>query len=126
MIRHRQYGGSLSNHPLGAWQPVEPVYAGRMKANRWRWLLLFLFVNAVFQLSAQQSEADRKLLADIRGKAEKDDAQAQCELGAALANGRLGLAKDDVEAVKWLRKAAEQNNATAQYDLSVCYDVGQG
>ena len=31
-----------------------------------------------------------------------------------------------MEAVKWYRKAAEQNFAEAQYNLGVCYDNGQG
>src|SRR5439155_1122252 len=74
----------------------------------------------------QQSDADRKLLADIRAKAEKGDAQSQCELGEVFDLSRLGMAKDDAEAVKWYRKAAEQNNAPAQYDLGVCYYYGQG
>ena len=34
-------------------------------------------------------------------------------------NGQ-GVAKDEVEAVKWYRKAAEQNHAQAQYNLQVC------
>ena len=37
-----------------------------------------------------------------------------------------GVAKNDVEAVKWFRKAAEQNYARAQYNLGVCYAKGQG
>ena len=32
-----------------------------------------------------------------------------------------GVAEDVVEAVKWYRKAAEQNYAAAQYQLGVCY-----
>ena len=36
------------------------------------------------------------------------------------------MAKDEVEAVKWYRKAAEQNFADAQYDLGFCYANGQG
>ena len=28
--------------------------------------------------------------------------------------------------MKWYRKAAEQNDAKAQYNLGVCYDNGQG
>lgn len=31
-----------------------------------------------------------------------------------------------VEAVKWYRKAAEQNYAAAQYNLGVCYSNGEG
>ena len=97
-----------------------------MKANRLRWFLLFLIVSAVFQLAAQQSEADRRVLADIRAKAEKGDAQSQYELGLAFHNGSLGVAKDETEAAKWYRKAAEQNFANAQYNLGVCYSKGQG
>src|SRR6266705_621851 len=92
-----------------------------MKANGLKWVLLFLLAGAVFQLTAQQSEADRKLLADIRAKAEKGDAQSQAQLGEAFGFGILGLAKDEVEAVKWYRKAAEQNLAVAQCDLGFCY-----
>ena len=36
------------------------------------------------------------------------------------------MAEDDVEAVKWYRKAAEQNYAPAQYNLGLCYDHGDG
>ena len=97
-----------------------------MKANPLRWFLLFLLVSAVFQLPAQQSEADRELLADIRAKAEKGDAQSQCELGMASEEGNLGVVRDDKEAVKWYRKAAEQNYAPGQALLGWCYDRGQG
>ena len=31
-----------------------------------------------------------------------------------------------MEAVKWFRKAAEQNYAEAQYILGVCYEQGEG
>ena len=34
--------------------------------------------------------------------------------------------KDQVEAVKWFRKAAEQNDAAAQYNLGICYYNGDG
>ena len=36
------------------------------------------------------------------------------------------MPKDEVEAVKWYRKAAEQNVARAQFNLGVCYDNGCG
>ncbi|MGO8930472.1 MAG: trypsin-like peptidase domain-containing protein [Limisphaerales bacterium] len=97
-----------------------------MKANRLRWFLLFLLAIGVFQLPAQQSEADRKLLADIRAKAERGDAECQWQLGCVFGSGRLGVAKDYVQAVKWYRKAAEQNDAGAQCGLGWCYSNGQG
>jgi len=77
-------------------------------------------------LHGQQSEADRKLLADIRAKADNGDAESQNQLGCAFYNGALGVTKDYVEAVKWYRKAAEQNDADAQFFLGLCYDAGQG
>ncbi|MEI2727131.1 MAG: tetratricopeptide repeat protein [Verrucomicrobiota bacterium] len=36
------------------------------------------------------------------------------------------MAKDAVEAVRWYRRAAEQNDATAQYVLGGCYYNGRG
>src|SRR5664279_2293677 len=92
-----------------------------MRANRLRWVLLFLLVSAVFQLAAQQVEAVRKLLADIRAKAEKGDAESQVELGATFLYGNFGVTKDEAEAVKWFRKATDQNSAAAQYNQGVCY-----
>ena len=77
-------------------------------------------------MPAQQSEADRKLLADIRAKAEKGDAQSQYQLGRAFAKGSLGVAKDEAEAVKWYRKAAKQNLAmAADTNLGDCYHDGR-
>src|SRR5260370_35484378 len=97
-----------------------------MKANRLVLTVLLLVTAAVFQLPAQQNEADRKVLAEIRAGADKGDAKAQYELGRAFFSGTLGVAKDEAEAVKWFRKAAEQNFADAQYNLGVCYDRGEG
>src|SRR6266704_6820789 len=98
-----------------------------MKVNRSLFMLLLLLSAALpLQMHAQPTEADRKLLADIRAKAEKGDAQSQGELGAVFTFGHLGVAKDDAEAVKWYLKAADQNVAKAQFNLGVCYDDGLG
>ena len=37
-----------------------------------------------------------------------------------------GLAKDEREAVKWFRKAAEQGHVSAQFNLANMYDSGKG
>src|SRR5256886_20861 len=97
-----------------------------MRANRFLFTVLFLLSAAVFRLPAQQNEADRKVLAEIRAGADKGDAKAQYELGRAFFSGTLGVAKDEAEAVKWFRKAAEQNVADAQDSVGVCYANGQG
>src|SRR5437773_3728986 len=95
-----------------------------MKANRLMFTLLLLSV-AVFQLAGQQTEPDRKQVEEVKAKAETGDAKAEYDLGLCYANGN-NVAKDEVEAVKWFRKAAEQNYAKAQATLGFCYYDGQG
>ncbi len=75
-----------------------------------------------------QSEADRKEVADIRTRAEKGDIQAQMQLGRIFSYGfwYKGVAQDDVEAVKWWRKAAEQKHPMAQCLLGERYNDGRG
>jgi S1-C subfamily serine protease len=118
-VRHKSF--CHLHHDNRPQSPVE-----MMKAKLLRSFLLFLLAGAAFQSPAQQSEADRKLLADVRAKAEKGDAQSQFDLGKAFVLGRLGVAQDYVEAVKWFRKAAEQNYAAAQHSLGIRYGNGQG
>ena len=98
-------------------------------------------------LQAQQSNEDSKRLADLRARAENGDAKSQCELGQVFFRGNLGVSKaiykandgtvvffhghsvvskDEVEGVKWCRKAAEQDYAEAQYTLGGCYFDGKG
>ena len=38
----------------------------------------------------------------------------------------MGVPQDDAEAVKWYSKAAEQGDATAQYNLGLMYNSGKG
>ena len=59
-------------------------------------------MSAVFQSPDQQSEADRKLLTDVRAKAEKSDALSQHELRTGFDKGSLVVVKDEAEAV-WRR-----------------------
>jgi TPR repeat protein len=79
------------------------------------------------QLSAQ--------LAEIRAKAEQGDAKAQYELGrcytkiyglSQVGPDRFGLKEDDVEAVKWFRKSAEQGYAPAQVEMGERCRWGRG
>ena len=37
-----------------------------------------------------------------------------------------GVPKDDKQAVKWYKLAADQGNAPAQFNLGVMYDKGEG
>src|ERR1035441_10467958 len=75
---------------------------------------------------AQPSDADTQQLTSLRAKAETGDAKSQFVFGAAYSLGKFGLATNHVEAVKWYRKAAEQNHALAQCNLAWCFAEGQG
>lgn len=66
--------------------------------------------------SYMESPAWKKLQAT----AEKGDAHAQREIGVQYLIG-LVVGKNDVEALKWLRKAADQNDIAAQSTLGSYY-----
>ena len=53
------------------------------------------------------------------------DASAQLNVGYNYAACR-GVPRDDVEAVRWYRLAADQGLARAQFYLGVMYDTGRG
>jgi TPR repeat protein len=52
-------------------------------------------------------------------------AELQFEMGRAYNVGG-GVARDETEAVRWYRKAAEQGNAEAQRRLGLMYENGRG
>ena len=54
---------------------------------------------------------------DVKGK--------QAEAASDYHNGE-GVPKDEAEAAKWYRKAAEKGLASAQHNLGLCYDNGEG
>src|SRR6266581_138817 len=95
--------------------PIETNYSEDMKANRLASTLVLIIAVAV-QLPAQQADAERKHFAEIRDKAKKGDATAQCELGKAYYLGQ-SVPLDFAEAAKWFRKSAEQDNLFAQSSL---------
>ncbi len=64
-------------------------------------------------------------LAELTRLAEKGDANAQRNLGLKYSNG-IDVAKDDAQAVAWIRKAAEQGNALAQATFGWFYMNGLG
>jgi TPR repeat protein len=62
----------------------------------------------------------------IKASATAGDEEDQRALGYWYENGQGGLPKDDSEAVKWYRKAAEQGDADGQNDLGRMYYNGRG
>ena len=57
-----------------------------------------------------------------------DDQTKRCPQsnGTVSQNAQEGVQQDDVEAVKWYRKAAEQGDADAQVFLGLMYRNGKG
>lgn len=95
---------------------VEGPGLADLKANRVLWVFLLL-------LPGNGCKADK--IQDIIGKGEQWNAEAQFYLARCYATGH-SVTKDEVEAVKWFRKAAEQNSAEAQFHLGGSYFTGQG
>jgi len=96
-----------------------------MRASRLIFTILLFSSAAVFQLAGEQTKTDQKPIGEVEAKAEAGDADSQVELGLRYEKAE-GVAKDPVEAVKWFRKAAEQNYAKAQCILAACVDAGEG
>src|SRR5437868_535844 len=78
-----------------------------------------------FAVRAAEGE-DEALIKATRSKATKGDATAQALLGISYLYGKCGIETNEIEAAKWLRKAAEQGNAEAQILLGTCFDDGKG
>ncbi|HKW31243.1 MAG TPA: tetratricopeptide repeat-containing serine protease family protein [Verrucomicrobiae bacterium] len=97
-----------------------------MKVNRWVWVFpIALLVVTALRLSAQQTNADRKLFEETRAKAEKGDAIAEYNLGVMYENGQ-DVSRDYTEAMKWYRKSAGQGYLDAQNNLGGMYFKGEG
>jgi TPR repeat protein len=75
--------------------------------------------------SSGQASAKQKAFADLKEMAAAGDVKSQVLLGLAYLTGD-GVRKDDAEAVKWLRKAADQDNAAGERYLAEMYFKGRG
>jgi TPR repeat protein len=67
-------------------------------------------------VSSADYAPDPRLLHYLGIAAEKGDAAAQTELGKMFQGGN-GVAENEEKAVEWLRKAANQHYAEAQFEL---------
>jgi TPR repeat protein len=75
--------------------------------------------------ATEAASARQRAIADMKQIAYAGDVTAQVRLGVIYLTGD-GVPKDDVEAVKWLRKAAEQDSALAERYLAEMYFKGRG
>jgi TPR repeat protein len=103
----------------------------------------FSLANLILQLASNTSPESAAILADLnpshsamppaaaaadlmRTAATKGHMAAQFRLGQLLAAGATGLDKDDKEAVRWYRKAADQNFPPAFNALGWMYEHQRG
>lgn len=84
------------------------------------YLIMILFFATASGVFAQTANIVTLML-----KAKSGEAEAQNALGEAYYDGK-GVTENLTEAVKWFTKAAEQENAKAEYNLGVCYYYGYG
>lgn len=96
--------------------------------------LIAMFCLLVAPVLAQDKGSDLEVyppadlatsLGEWQKMAEQGHAKAQYYLGISYEYGR-GVSQNDVEAVKWYRKASMQGLSVAQYRLGVMYDNGWG
>lgn len=81
------------------------------------------------QRQAAKAEPTQKRFLEYKAKAEQGDAEAQHLIGIHYlmsAVSKKPKAHDYMEAAKWFRKAAEQGYASAQGNLAVRYEDGEG
>src|SRR5271165_3664652 len=75
--------------------------------------------------SAGQSTFKERAVEDLKQIAYAGDVSSQVRLGVMYLTGD-GVARDDAEAVKWLRKAADQDSPLAERYLAEMYFKGRG
>ena len=93
-------------------------------------LLLFVSAPALAQnfnkgVAAFQSGDYTTAMRQWMPLAEKDDAEAQRNIGIMFQQG-LGVPQSNVEAAKWYRRAADNGHARAQQNLGIMYEEGAG
>ena len=81
---------------------------------------IFVMMALVLMLGCQRDAVE-----GLRAKAVHGDAEAQFCLSKCYMGGN-GVTRDIEEGMKWLRKAAEQGFAEAQYSLGCYYLDGEG
>ncbi len=120
-MRHRGFYGLLYGFVLVVSAAVALAQDGNMTEGT-----ELLDIDFFDQLRRDAEQNAEQFIAKLRHRAEQGDVQAQWELGFFHWRGLYFLPKDDAEAVKWYRKAAEQGHPGAQFHLGRMYAEGKG
>jgi len=91
-----------------------------MRFKKWFIVFYLCLIPFVVHATNQEKFEISQYFHAIAEKAAQGDAEAQFSLGAMYFNGKE-VAQNDIEAVKWFRKAAEQGHTSAQYVLGWMY-----
>ena len=86
--------------------------------------LIKVFLMGCLLFAAQLVSAET--LEDIKQNAEQGNALGQAKLASLYLLGRNGVEIDNIQAVKWMKKAAEQGLVEAQVVVAAMYDRGMG
>lgn len=96
-------------------------------------LVLALYVPSAFgqgrtakELFADAMNGDREALRQIVVLGNAGNVEAQVIIGDIYYRSDTGFPKDSVQAVFWWRKAAEQGQTNAQFNLAAMYATGDG
>ena len=76
-------------------------------------------------LLGQAQIVGQNSFAEIMARAIAEDPKAQNELGVRYFAGN-GVPKNEAEALKWFRRAADKGHAKAQFNLAKMYENGLG
>lgn len=82
-------------------------------------------LHALFLAPKLDEAIERPNPIDVRGLAERGEADAQFVLAAQYFSG-YGVKRDVHDAVQWYQRAAEQSHGPAQFQLGLIYVDGQG
>jgi hypothetical protein len=96
----------------GCWTPP------RVLKQRWAILLLFVVAFACGTAFGEET------IEQLRARADKGDLQAQLTLAKSYYLG-LGVSKDEVEAARWFRRAADQGESQSERILGLMYEAGR-
>ena len=88
-------------------------------------IAVLLGLLALSPAHAGMTPGEVKAFNDNKAKAENGSASSQSLLGYYYNNG-LGVAKNNLQAVYWFRKAAAQGDTYAEYILGMRYAIGDG
>ena len=87
--------------------------------------LRFTLIFLILALGDPGSFAQENYSADLLAAAQHGNAEAQNELGIAYSEG-LGIKPNQIEAVNWFRKSAEQGSRVGACNLGLHYGRGLG